>query len=128
MLEQCVASGAIQERSVTFTGQMQAVSGTQRMGMRIVLQERAAGEETFHDVKAPDLGVWRDSEAGVEIYRYVKQITHLSAPAAYRAVVHFRWWGGRGRVLRHAVLRTARCIQPAVGTGAASGTGAAPGT
>jgi hypothetical protein len=122
-LEQCRPSSVPVQRSVTFAGQMVAVVGTQRMGMRIDLQERIPGEVAFHEVSAPGLGVWRSSEPGVRIYRYVKQITNLSAPAVYRAVVHFRWVGEKGRVLRRAELRTARCVQPLVseqGTGASA--------
>lgn len=113
-LEQCVTSPVALQRSVTFTGQMAATPGTQRMAMRIELLERLPGQSGYHQVTAPGLGVWRGSEAGVKIYRYVKQITNLSAPAVYRAVVHFRWIGEKGRVLKRAELRTARCAQPAV--------------
>jgi hypothetical protein len=113
-LEQCVASAVPIERSVTFTGQMVATPGTQRMGMRIELLEHNPGQPGYHEVTAPGLGVWRGSEAGVRIYRYVKQITNLSAPAVYRAVVHFRWMGEKGHVLKRAELRTARCAQPVV--------------
>ncbi len=115
MLEQCVPSKRSEGRSVTFTGQMTAVSGTQRMAMRIVLQERTSSAGAFRDVSASGLGVWRDSEAGVKIYRYVKQITDLSAPAVYRALVRFRWLGENGRVVRRAILRTATCAQPTIG-------------
>lgn len=112
-LEQCISSMLPAERSVTFVGQMTAVPGTRHMGMRIELQEHTHGEAGFREVNAPGVGVWRGSEAGVKIYKYVKQITNLAAPAVYRAVVHFRWVGDHGRLLKHAELRTARCIQPA---------------
>lgn len=111
MLEQCVTSAVPGERSATFTGQMVAGQGVQRMGMRIELQQRLAGEAMFHTVIAPGLGVWRGSEPGVKIYKYVKQITDLSSPAVYRAVVRFRWVGERGRVVKRAELHTARCEQ-----------------
>lgn len=84
------------------------------MGMRIELLEQTPGQAGYRQVNAPGLGVWRSSEAGVKIYRYVKQITNLSAPAVYRAVVHFRWTGEKGRVLKRAELRTAKCAQPVV--------------
>jgi hypothetical protein len=116
-LEQCVTSAVAMQRSVTFTGQMVATPGVQRMAMRIGLLEHNAGQPGYHQVTAPGLGVWRGSEAGVKIYRYVKQITNLSAPAVYRAVVHFRWIGEKGHVLKRAELRTARCAQPVVSDG-----------
>ena len=56
--------------------------------------------------------MWRSSEPGVKIYKYVKQVTNLDAPAAYRAIVRFRWTGERGRVLKRDELHTPRCIEP----------------
>ena len=111
-LEQCVPSTVQAERSATFTAQMVATSQTQRMGMRIELQQRLRGEATFHTIFAPGFGVWRASEPGVKIYKYVKQVTNLAAPAAYRAIVRFRWQGEKGRMLKHAELHTQRCVQP----------------
>jgi hypothetical protein len=111
-LEQCATSTVQAERSATFTAQMAATSATQKMGMRIELQQRLRGEGEFHTLAAPGFGVWRSSEPGVKIYKYVKQVTNLSAPAAYRAVVHFRWLGEKGRVLKRAELHTPRCLQP----------------
>jgi hypothetical protein len=111
-LEQCVTSTVQAERSATFTAQMVATSATQKMAMRIELQQRLRDEADFHTVLAPGFGVWRGSEAGVKIYKYVKQVTNLAAPAAYRVVVRFRWMGERGHVLKRAELRTPRCLQP----------------
>jgi hypothetical protein len=111
-LEQCATSTVQTERSATFTAQMTATSATLRMGMRIELQQRLRGETAFRTVLAPGLGMWRSSEAGVKIYKYVKQVTNLTAPAAYRAVVRFRWLGEKGRVLKRAELHTPRCLQP----------------
>ena len=82
------------------------------MAMRIELQQRMRGEADFHTVLAPGLGVWRCSEPGVKIYKYVKQVTNLAAPAAYRALVRFRWLGESGHVLKRAELHTPRCLQP----------------
>lgn len=112
VLEQCVPSTVQTERSATFTAEMVATSETQRMGLRIELQQRLHGESTFHTLVAPGFGVWRSSEAGVKIYKYVKQVTNLGAPAAYRAVVRFRWLGEKGHLLKRAELHTARCLQP----------------
>src|ERR1700684_538095 len=110
VLEQCATSTVQAERSATFTAQMTATSTTQKMGMRIELQQRMRGETEFHTIPAPGFGVWRASEAGVKIYKYVKQVTNLDAPAAYRAVVHFRWLGEKGHVLKRAELHTPRCV------------------
>ncbi len=111
-LEQCVGSAAQSERSATFVAQMVASAGTQKMAMKIELEARARGEAEYHNLLAPGLGVWRAAEPGVKIYKYVKQVTNLAAPAAYRAVVHYRWVGDKGRTIKRAEARSARCFQP----------------
>ncbi|MGA9876086.1 MAG: hypothetical protein WBQ21_09775 [Solirubrobacteraceae bacterium] len=113
-LEQCATSTVQSERSATFTAQMTATGATQRMAMHIELEQRLSGETSYHTIIAPGLGVWQRSETGVQIYKYVKQVTNLDAPAAYRAVVRFRWLGDKGHVLKRAETRTQRCLQPAL--------------
>jgi hypothetical protein len=112
-VEQCVTAVDQAERSATFSGEMTTISGTARMAMRIDVQERMPGEDTFHTLSAPGLGVWRGSAAGVKTYRYLKQITNLSSPAFYRALVRFHWLNDRGHVVRRAERHTPRCAQPA---------------
>lgn len=111
-LEQCVASTVQAERSATFTAQMAATATTQKMAVRIELQQRLHGESEFHTLAAPGFGVWRTSEPGVEIYKYVKQITNLDAPASYRVLVRFRWLDERGHVFKREELHSSRCVQP----------------
>jgi hypothetical protein len=111
-LEQCVTSVVQFERSATFAGEMTAVPGTVRMAMRIEVQESVPDEGFFHTVAAPGLGVWRDSDPKVKIYKYLKQVTNLSSPAAYRAVVRFHWMGAKGHVIKRAERVTARCEEP----------------
>jgi|SRR5580692_633315 hypothetical protein len=113
LLEQCATTGEQGERAATFSGEMTALAGATRMVMRIDLQERLSGESGFHLVTAPGLGVWRASSQGVMIYKYVKQVTDLSFPAVYRAVVRFHWLSAKGRVMRRTVLLTPICAQPA---------------
>jgi hypothetical protein len=124
-LEQCVSSGSQPERSATFVAQMVASAGTQKMAMKIALEERGRGEAEYHSVLAPGLGVWRAAEPGVKVYKYVKQVTNLPAPASYRAVVRFRWVGDRGRTIKRAEARSARCFQPAPSASSTSGGSAA---
>jgi hypothetical protein len=112
-LQQCVSTGEQANRSATFSGEMTAIAGAVRMAMRIEVQERMPGEELFHSVSAPGLGVWRSSEPGVKIYKYVKQVTNLSSPAVYRALVHFHWLNDKGHVIKRAERRTSKCAQPA---------------
>jgi hypothetical protein len=111
-IEQCVTSTVQAERSATFTAQMTATATTQKMAMRIELQQRLHGESEFHTLAAPGFGVWRTSEPGVEIYKYVKQVTNLEAPAAYRVTVRFRWMDERGHVFKRDELHTPRCVEP----------------
>ncbi len=112
-VEQCIATGEQTARSATFSGEMTALTGTARMAMRIEVQERPPGEELFHTVSAPGLGVWRGSAPGVKIYQYVKQVTNLSSPADYRALVRFHWLNDKGYVIKRAERFTATCAQPA---------------
>lgn len=112
-LTQCLTTGEQAERAATFAGEMTMIAGASRMAMRIDLLERAPGETGYHAVAAPGLGVWRASAPGVGIYKYLKQVTNLSAPADYRGLVAFRWQGPRGRVLKRDERRTRKCSQPA---------------
>jgi hypothetical protein len=111
-LEQCVTSTVQSERSATFTAQMVATGSTQRMEIKIELQQRMRGEAEYHTIVTPDLGLWRGSEPGVKIDKYVQQVTDLTAPAAYRALVQFRWLSDKGHVLKRAELHTSHCLQP----------------
>lgn len=112
-LVQCQTAPEQAERSATFSGEMTAIPGATRMSMRIEVLERAPGEESFHTVIAPGLGVWRTADPGVKTYKHLQQVTNLAAPAGYRALVSFRWQGPHGRTLRRDERRTHRCDQPA---------------
>ncbi len=111
-LEQCVTSMVQAERSATFSGEIVAIQGSAHMAMRIDVQERTPAEALFHTVTAPGLGVWRASDPGVKNYKYLKQVTNLSAPALYRATVRFRWVNAKGHLIRHAERHTPSCAQP----------------
>ena len=111
-VEQCVSSSMQAERSATFVAQMVATAPTQKMAMKINLEERLRSEPEYHVVPAPGFGVWRASEPGVKIYKYVKQVTNLPAPIVYRVVVRFRWVGDKGKVIKRADLHSSRCFQP----------------
>jgi hypothetical protein len=110
-LEQCVTSANQAERSATFSGEMAVIPGAVKLEMRIEVLERMPSEIIFHAVSAPGLGVWRISAPGVKSYKYLKEVTNLSAPASYRAAVRFRWLNAKGRPIRSAELKTPRCLQ-----------------
>jgi hypothetical protein len=113
-LVQCATALIQTERSATFAGEMTAIPGGPRMAMRIEVQQRMPGEALFHAVVAPGLGlgVWRASAPGVKVYRYLKQVTNLSAPGFYRAAIRFRWMNARGRPIRGLERVTPHCLQP----------------
>jgi hypothetical protein len=112
-LEECVTAPQAEQRAVSFSAEMTAVAGTMRMAMRIDLEERLPGETEFHAVTAQGIGSWRSSDPKVKVYKYLKQVTNLSAPAAYRGFVRFRWLNAKGHVIRRTERLTARCAQPA---------------
>jgi hypothetical protein len=112
-LVQCVTAVEQAERSATFAGEITAIPGSTHLQVRIDVLERLPQEALFHTVSAPGLGVWRGSAPGVKVYRYLKQVTNLSAPAFYRGAVHFRWLNAKGRLMKAEELRTSRCEQPA---------------
>jgi hypothetical protein len=112
-LEQCQTALAQTERSVTFAGEMAGIPGTARMQMRIDVEERLPDDTRFHTVHAPGLGVWRSSAPAVKSYKYLKQVTNLSAPAYYRAAVRFRWLNADERLIKALERRTPVCYQPA---------------
>jgi hypothetical protein len=121
-LEQCVTSVVQAERSATFAGEMTAIADTAHMAMRVDVQERLPGEALFHTLSAPGLGVWRSSDPKVKVYKYLKQVTNLSAPAVYRGLVRFRWLNAKGHVIKHTERLTARCAQPAAPPSRTQGT------
>jgi hypothetical protein len=112
-LEQCVTSVEQSERSATFVGEMTAVPGSAHMLMRIEVLERAPREAAFHAVSYPGLGIWLRAASGVKTYKNLDRVTDLSAPAVYRAAVHFRWLNAKGHLIKALELRTPRCEQPA---------------
>jgi hypothetical protein len=126
-LDECVTATDQEQRAVAFSAEMTAVPGTARMAMRIDLEERAPSELEFHTVTASGLGVWRSSDPKVKVYKYLKQVTNVSAPAVYRGFVRFRWLNAKGHPIKRAERLTSRCLQPEVPSepseaGPASGT------
>lgn len=120
ILDRCVTSSTQIERYATFAGRMVALPGSTEMAMRIDVEERLRGQDGFRPVEdagAPSLGVWRTSEQGVKIFKDLKQVSNLQAPAAYRAEISFRWiakgiGGGRDVVIKKETLHTPACKQP----------------
>jgi hypothetical protein len=112
-VEQCVTAVEQAARSATFVGEMTAIPGTARMLMRIEVLERMPAEALFHTVSYPGLGQWLRAVPGVHTFKNLDKVTDLSAPAVYRAAVHYRWLNARGRLIRSLELSTGRCEEPA---------------
>jgi hypothetical protein len=113
-ITQCVTSINEEERSVTFSGEMSVLPRTAKMAMRVEVEERLPHEQRFHVVQTPGAAAaWRTSEPHVKIFKYLDQVTDLSAPARYRATVRFRWLNARGATIRRASRITGVCAQPA---------------
>ncbi|HEX4562964.1 MAG TPA: hypothetical protein VH115_00810 [Solirubrobacteraceae bacterium] len=112
-LTQCVTSVTQSERSATFAGEMSAIPGTVRMAIRVDVEQRLPGEALFRTVVAPGASAWRTSETKVKLFKYLKQVTDLLAPARSRATVRFRWLNAHGATIRRASRVTKACEQPA---------------
>lgn len=126
-VDQCIVGEAADARSVTFTGQMETVPGASRMDMQIVLLEHTHGVPGFHVPAAGGVGAWQRSETGVKIYRYVRQVTDLPAPAVFRALIRYRWLDEAGRVVRSDERRTPVCREPGPASApGASGSASSP--
>jgi hypothetical protein len=99
------------DRFAVFTGSMPR-DGAVAMAMRFDLYERLPGGD-FEPVALPNWGVWeRTSKKGVPGFIFTKRLEQLAAPAAFRAVVSYRWYDAKGRVAETARRTTAVCRQP----------------
>jgi hypothetical protein len=99
-------------RYFVVSGQMAAIPRSAAMAIRFDLQQRTHGSGPFRRVNAPGLGVWHRSAAGVQLFRHSQDVTNLSAPASFRAVIAFRWYGASGKVVKRARRRTVVCQMP----------------
>ena len=111
-LRECHAAADATARYAIFRSEMRATGGSVRMAVRFDLLSQAAARSDVTTVSAPSLGEWISSAPGVDIFRYTKQVTNLTAPATYRARVSFRWYAADGHVLRRETRRTPACAQP----------------
>lgn len=111
-LTECEAGRDTLRGSAVFQGAMPSVRGARRLSMRFDLERLPEGEDEWERVDAPTFGEWERSRRGVSGFVYSKRVEGLTAPAAYRAVVRFRWTDAKGRTIRRAVRRTSSCRQP----------------
>src|SRR6266516_4630720 len=112
-LTACQSGPDAAQRTATFSGSMPRIKSTVRMWMRFDLQQRTPPAVDFAAIKVPGLGVWQKSAPGrASGFVFNQRVQALAAPGSYRAVVHFRWYGKRGKLLRAATRETGTCKQP----------------
>ena len=113
VLERCHPAPVPAERFAVFGGTMRSPrQGQDRMDMRFDLFSRAQGAIAFRRLAAPGLGVWNHAQPGVLRFHFRQRVVNLAAPAAYRAVVSFRWLDEFGFVFAKASHATPACQQP----------------
>ncbi len=96
-------------RLALFRAAARRVRGTERMWIRLKLQERRG--RRYRTVAAPDMGVWRKSRPGVARFVIRQRVLGLAEGATYRVVVHFRWYAEDGTVLKRARRLSPGCRQ-----------------
>jgi hypothetical protein len=99
-------------RAATFTASMPAAKGTKRMSMRFRLLQRRGTKGPYRAVDVPEWAAVERSDPGRPGFIFTKRVANLLAPAAYKAVVRFRWYDKRGRIQREATRTTSACRQP----------------
>lgn len=108
----CVKSTDANARAAVFEGSMRAWRRSARLQMRFRLQAETPDDPVWRAISAPGFGPWVSAATGVRRYIYDKRVEGLLAPAAYRAVVNFRWLDRRGRVIGRARRISAACREP----------------
>lgn len=112
-LETCQTSALPAQRVASFVGSMPAITGAVRMQMRFDLKRRHPDERLWRDVRgAQGFGVWETAMPDRAGFVFHKRVDSLQVPAAYRAIVRFRWYAADGTLVRQARLRTPACNQP----------------
>jgi hypothetical protein len=108
----CIPALEQEDRSATFEARARRMGGSERIQVRFTLLQRTRGSREWHRLIAPGLDEWQTSDPGVSRYSYSKTIQNLAAPAAYRAVVRFRWLDADGSVTARARVASRSCRQP----------------
>jgi hypothetical protein len=111
-LTACETGGDPSARAATFTGSMPALTGTRRMQMRFALLQRRGAAGGYKPVDVPGWGAWERADPGRPGFILTKRVESLAAPAAYKAIVAFRWYDKKGRLQRESTRTTVACTQP----------------
>ncbi len=119
--QSCVQAPAQQyNRSFSVTAVMRWVDKTQRLAVDFELFERTAQTRTFAEVSAPGLNEWifpsdppTLGQLPGDVWYVHHPVADLAAPARYRFVVLFRWYGKNDRVLRTETKQSEVCTERA---------------
>jgi len=109
-LTACTTGASAADRSAHFTATMQALPRTRSMAISFDLFERAP-HGTFTQVPAPGFGVWQTSNPGITTFTANENVLDLPAPAAFRAVVHYRWLNARHQLIRIDRRVSSPCVE-----------------
>lgn len=106
----CTTGADDDQRAAAFTGSMSA-AGAKRMQMRFTLMQRSGPgpKGTFKKVPVPEWGSWEKADPGRSAFVFTKRIEALTAPAAYRVVVTFRWLDARNHAIRTTTRTSPAC-------------------
>jgi CARDB len=105
-------------RALAVTAVMRPLQGTSRMALRFQLLSKSKTGGSYSALTGGDLGTWISpanptlGQRVGDVWILKKQVAELSAPAAYRFRVSFRWTGAHGHVLGSAVRDSPTCVQP----------------
>jgi hypothetical protein len=108
-LDVCQVAVAQADRVATFSGEMGAISGAKSMEIKVNVLESAPG--SGFTTPPGGAGTWQHSNAS-KVYRLVRNLTNLDAPASYKANVSFRWLSAQGKVVARASKHTPTCVLP----------------
>lgn len=118
----CVHSSNAGKRSDTATATMRPVSGTQKLEIKFLLQDKAIGSGPFQTMTITGLGVWQSPSDPASLGQNPNDVWHVKQPVAdlplgysYRFKVGFRWIGKRSKVIKHETLFTSACVQGSSG-------------
>jgi hypothetical protein len=109
-LTACVTGTTPAQRSASFSAEIQAVPRARTLAVSFSLYQRTTLAGGWVAVSAPGFDVWQDSKGGISSFTANENVIDLPAPAAFRAVVHFRWLDRRHRVVRRDERVTPSCV------------------
>jgi hypothetical protein len=104
-------------RVVSVTAVMRPVEGTERMQVEFRLLQRLAGARRYLSLGGVGLDTWLEppvptlGQRPADVWRVIKPVSDLAAPAVYRFAVAFRWLGGGGHVLKMLTRSSRTCRQ-----------------